>query len=120
MRKRCAAQVERPVEVHSEVAVPLLVGHRRRVAHLVEARDVRQHVESAELGDTVGDGLAARRRIVMSTDAYMPPGTSANTSAIRSASRAIPNTDAPRSANSCRDRGAQPRRRTRLPMRPCR
>ncbi len=36
----------------------------------------------------------------MSTDAYLPPGTSANTSAIRSASRAMPNTDAPRSANS--------------------
>ena len=38
--------------------------------------------------------------VVMSTDAYLPPGTSANTSAIRSASRAIPNTEAPRSANS--------------------
>src|SRR5947199_102204 len=36
----------------------------------------------------------------MSTDEYLPPGTSANTVAIRSASRAIPNTDAPRSANT--------------------
>ena len=39
--------------------------------------------------------------VVTSTDANLPPGTSANTSAIRSASRAIPNTDAPRSANTC-------------------
>ena len=37
----------------------------------------------------------------MSTDEYLPPGTSANTVAIRSASRAMPNTEAPRSAKSC-------------------
>jgi hypothetical protein len=36
----------------------------------------------------------------MSTDAKLPPGTSANTSAIRAPSRAIPNADAPRWANS--------------------
>lgn len=36
----------------------------------------------------------------MSTDAYRPPGTSVNTSASRSVSRAIPNTVAPRSANT--------------------
>ena len=36
----------------------------------------------------------------MSTAANVPPGTSANTSAIRSLSRAIPNTWAPRSANN--------------------
>ena len=37
----------------------------------------------------------------MSTDAYLPPGTSLNTVAISSALRAMPNTEAPRSAKTC-------------------
>ena len=37
----------------------------------------------------------------MSTDAYLPPGTVSNTVAISSAWRAMPKTEAPRSAKSC-------------------
>ncbi len=101
MRKCGAAQVERPVQVHREVLVPLLVGHRRRVAHLVEARDVGQDVEAAELGDAVRDRLRARRGIGDVHRRVLAAGHVGEHFAIRSASRAIPNTEAPRSANSC-------------------
>lgn len=100
MGQRGPAQVERPVEVHREIGGPVLVGHRRRVPHLVKTRDVGQDVEPAEVRDTVFDGLCAGLGEEMSTDVERASGTSANTSAIRAASRAMPNTFAPRSANN--------------------
>ena len=96
-----AAEVERAVEVHRQVVVPVLVGHRGGVPHLVKAGRVDQDVEPAEPLHTGGDRVPAGLRGGDVDRGVDPPGTAVNTSAIRSASRAMPNTDAPRSANTC-------------------
>ena len=59
MWQRGAAQIERSGEVDGQIAFPLVVGHRRRMAHLMEPRDVHQHVEPPEDVDALCDGVAA-------------------------------------------------------------
>ena len=66
-----------------------------------------QRADGAFMGDSWGEvdtrfSYCARQAaaLVMSTDAYAPPGTDSNTSAIRSVLRAMPNTVAPLRANS--------------------